>query len=111
MSTKLRKGLIKQKKLVNALIAAISLVSIGNFNSEVVAQNNYFSGGFPPASGNAGRVIRQVPEASLGTQQYYTTYVKRGADAWNGITYKISISSSLSGAYDARAKVVAGGVT
>ncbi|MGI8933144.1 MAG: hypothetical protein ACR2FS_03630 [Phormidesmis sp.] len=70
MSTKLRKGLIKQKKLVNALIAAISLVSIGNFNSEVVAQNNYFSGGFPPASGNAGRVIRQVPEASLGTQQY-----------------------------------------
>lgn len=44
----------------------------------------------------------------VGTQQYYTTYVKRGADAWNGITYKISISSSLSGAYDARAKVVTG---
>ena len=106
--SKLRKRLMKQKKLINVLIAGASLACIISFSFKAVAQNNYFSGGFSPASGSAGRVIRQVPESSLAPQQYYTNYVKRGADAWNGITYKISISSSSSGAYDARAKVVNG---
>lgn len=100
--------MIEKKKLVNAFIAAIGLASISSLNCEVAAQNDSFFGGFPSASGSAVTVIRQVPEASLGTQQYYTNYVKRGADAWNGISSKISISSSLSGTYDARAKVVTG---
>lgn len=88
-------------------ISALSVL-FSSLGSRAYAINEYFSGGFPPASGTAGRILYQVPEASLGTQQYYTTYVKPGADAWNGITYKISISSNLSGTYNIRSKASTG---
>lgn len=91
-------------------IVAVSALSLlfSRLGARAYAINEYFPGGFPPASGTAGRILYHVPEASLGTQQYYTTFVKPGADAWNGITYKISISSNLSGTYNIRSRVRAG---
>jgi hypothetical protein len=87
---------------MNSLFRILTVVSTVSFTlvslgSKSHAINEYWSGGFSPASSsNAGRILNHVPEASLGSQMYYTNLVKKGADAWNGITYRVSISSLLS---------------
>ena len=92
----------KQSVFYKALIVTISALSVFSLQSVVKAANEYWSGGFSSAS-----ELRHVPDDSVWGQ-YYRQYVKPAADAWNGISLRVKISSSLSGPYDIHSKILIG---